>query len=388
MNTKLTLVSKPYYDIFTFRLFQHLLDTIDVDYSAYYIWSNPADKLQHFLKDTNFGTTKNVVIGIKDGLDMWIDFNHWHDNSGKVMQHLDAMAHRWPDSNFIIITSVENFALERYTAKNLQFMSHGGDWLNQHNQYKKIIPVLDKNFSSDASFITLNRQLRSHRVVMLSYLFGQGINKFGYISFLNNHVNNVDKLDFLDIIDWEFDEPRHSNLRGIILTGFKKFFANPDAHELIQDSIDIYEHSHICDNITNFENSLRNKYTNSFVEIVSESSFTTPGFFITEKTAHCFYGCNFPIILGGPGIVRHLKEIGFDMFDDIIDHSYDLIANPFDRIAAAIDNNIGILTDVELVKQLWKKNKQRFVNNVNTINNIDTYYMHRALVDWKKIKWI
>ena len=53
------------------------------------------------------------------------------------------------------------------------------------------------------------------------------------------------------------------------------------------------------------------------------------------------------------------------MFDDIVDHSYDLIDNPIDRLYSAIYNNHKLLTDNNYIKELWIQHKDRFESNIN-----------------------
>jgi hypothetical protein len=45
--------------------------------------------------------------------------------------------------------------------------------------------------------------------------------------------------------------------------------------------------------------------------------------FFTEKTGKAFLMSQLPIFIAAPGYVNALRSIGFDVFDDIIDHSYD-----------------------------------------------------------------
>lgn len=45
--------------------------------------------------------------------------------------------------------------------------------------------------------------------------------------------------------------------------------------------------------------------------------------FFTEKSAKAFLMRQLPIFIAAPGYVNELRNIGFDVFDDIIDHSYD-----------------------------------------------------------------
>jgi hypothetical protein len=57
--------------------------------------------------------------------------------------------------------------------------------------------------------------------------------------------------------------------------------------------------------------------------------------------------------------------MGMDMFDDIIDHSYDNIADPADRLYRAVHDNMDLLTNLEKTKELWLTNRDRFINNVD-----------------------
>lgn len=53
---------------------------------------------------------------------------------------------------------------------------------------------------------------------------------------------------------------------------------------------------------------------------------------ITEKTFKCFIMGQIPIWLSAKHTVRHVRALGFDVFDDIIDHSYDTELDPERRI--------------------------------------------------------
>jgi hypothetical protein len=61
----------------------------------------------------------------------------------------------------------------------------------------------------------------------------------------------------------------------------------------------------------------------SLFDIVHETFVTNPSIFITEKTFKALLFKSIPIISGVSGIVAELRFLGFDMFDDIVNHSYD-----------------------------------------------------------------
>ena len=382
-----TTISRPHFDEFSYQLFDDLLATVSDPYQAYYLWATPPETLPTVLLNiADNHNEKNIILGIKDLLDLWKDYNHWHQSAHAGTQLLDQVAQNNPDKNFVVCTSLENLHLENIQAQNIQIVPWGGDWTNQHAQYQQIEPVLDKNFSSDRHWISLNRNTRDHRLVFLSYLFGLELDQYGFISYLSiaNIKEEFEPDNFLDRIFWEFDESRHDRIRETMFRGYTRFYNDAS---LVRDDFEIYGESCINDNINNFERNLREKYRNSFLEIVTESSFTSPGFLLTEKTRHAFVACNFPIFLFGQYGVAHLRDIGFDVFDDIINHSYDTIANPFDRITSAIDSNQHLLTDGNLVKQLWLDNRDRFIHNFEVSKTIDQYYRTRAERIWSEVRW-
>jgi hypothetical protein len=121
----------------------------------------------------------------------------------------------------------------------------------------------------------------------------------------------------------------------------------------------------ISHNIFNWERKLSTYYKNTFVELVSETTFKEPTLLLTEKTYHAFLGCNFPILNSTVGTVEHLREIGFDMYDDIIDHSYDTITDPFERVYTLITKNQELLSNGEKIRKLWKDNLDRMLKNID-----------------------
>ena len=64
-------------------------------------------------------------------------------------------------------------------------------------------------------------------------------------------------------------------------------------------------------------------YSELMIEVVVETNQTPDTFFITEKTFRPIaYGKLF-LVIGSPEFEQNLKRMGFDIFDDIIDKSYD-----------------------------------------------------------------
>ena len=126
-------------------------------------------------------------------------------------------------------------------------------------------------------------------------------------------------------------------------------------------------------------------YKNTFVEIICETTYTENSFLITEKTQHSVFGCSFPIWVSSPGTVKFMREMGLDVFDDIIDHSYDIVENPIDRMYLAISKNKELLTNPN-IKDIWKENMPRFIKNVEFVKKgMYDFYSNRATKQISKL---
>lgn len=120
-----------------------------------------------------------------------------------------------------------------------------------------------------------------------------------------------------------------------------------------------------------------NRITNAAINIICETSqdsslegpilWTMP--FITEKTGKAFALCQFPLMISVPNTVEKLRKLGFDLFDDIIDHSYDNEYDPFIRVKMVCDQleKLCGIEDIGVFRQLhW----ERLINNRQTLLNL------------------
>lgn len=369
------ILSRPPGDLFTFRLFYKLVAK-EKDYDSIYTWSaaiepsylNPGRRhltggfLEHetevhlrtFLQENISKDT--IVLGVKDHLTT-SDYNPWVEKMPPTAEYLDQFANFYSNKQIILLTSVEN--LDYYIKRpNVTIVPWGGDITNHQREYKSLTAITDKNFDSDYTYISLNRNPRNHRKVLLSMLCGLSLEDKGLISCMFKETMNECQ-DIITETKWQFRSDQ-MHIKEIIETGFSKF---KSFELLLTDDKEIYYQGN-NDNVGNFKNKLSNYYQNTFVEIVSETSYTERCYLLTEKTLNSIYGMNFPILLAGKGAVSLLRTMGMDMFDDIIDHSYDEYENPIDRMYYALERNKKVLTDSNYIKEQWKANVQRLQKNV------------------------
>ena len=105
----------------------------------------------------------------------------------------------------------------------------------------------------------------------------------------------------------------------------------------------------------------------SCISLITEPSFFEKETLHTEKTIMAFYGGTLPIWVGGWKLATYARSIGFDVFDDIIDHSYEMFDDPWDRCFNAIKLNLDLLKDFDRVKNFIGQNQMRLKHNIDLI---------------------
>lgn len=128
-------------------------------------------------------------------------------------------------------------------------------------------------------------------------------------------------------------------------------------------------------------------FENSYVNIVTESSYldSESVVHITEKSFRPFYFYQLPIFVSSHHHVKHLKEIyGFDMFEDVVNHSYDDVIDHRNRLFEIMKEIKRLNENKEKIKEFYKNNYDRFEKNKNIIFNIlkntDDYKFFRSLI--------
>jgi hypothetical protein len=210
----------------------------------------------------------------------------------------------------------------------------------------------------DVLFTCYNRQPRTNRVLLVNEICRQGLKDKGVIS-CGYHEANFKY--YKDIVDKEF------------------------LHLFPMQLEDDYVYSNAITNDTVCNQSITQEQLKSFINVVSESSSdcnilpTVDGWktkFLTEKTAKAFICFNIPLFYSTLGFVEDLRNIGFDVYDDFIDHSYDKEINPIRRVEM-ITKELKRLTDLsvselqDIIEGLTHRMQSNRTNLLHYINDLD-----------------
>jgi hypothetical protein len=139
---------------------------------------------------------------------------------------------------------------------------------------------------------------------------------------------------------------------------------------------------------------------NCLINLINESSFEIiesrayPGVmyndghywsrpFFTEKTAKAINSRQMMIFACVKGYVDRLRGMGFDVFDDVIDHSYDKIYSPDDRLDA-VAKELKRLSSLGLDRlKRTSMLEERLEHNVNAMGAIHSINISRYMLKVK-----
>jgi len=97
-----------------------------------------------------------------------------------------------------------------------------------------------------------------------------------------------------------------------------------------------------------------NIYKKISIEIVCETNVHNQSFFITEKTIRPILYKKLFVVVGSKHYEKQLKELGFDIFDDLIDKSYDN-KSYYDRIEHLYGSLSHILKTIKVSDKLIER---------------------------------
>lgn len=77
-------------------------------------------------------------------------------------------------------------------------------------------------------------------------------------------------------------------------------------------------------------------YQDAYINIVTETTISEHTPMLSEKVFKAILAKQMFILVASPNAIEFLRTLGFDVFDDIIDHSYDVILDTRERIFAVV----------------------------------------------------
>lgn len=210
------------------------------------------------------------------------------------------------------------------------------------------IPAVDYHENDrDKKFTALVRMHKYWRANIMATLWQQQLDTDGYFAYGNNITANETEQDNPIEVDNYFGLRERTR----IFIGGLPFVADTlgsDDHN--NHTIAIDEH-----------------FANSYLNIVIESHMDVDqsgGVLLTEKTFKPIKNSQPFVIFGAKGSLQTLRELGYKVFDDVFDNSYDNIENTSERFMSLITQVMNLLENPNFVlKEFYIKCKADLLHN-------------------------
>jgi hypothetical protein len=159
--------------------------------------------------------------------------------------------------------------------------------------------------------------------------------------------------------------PLNTEQQSLLLSAIKipKKFFHPT--EIIDNC-----HINYPDNSWTWNTELNKIFSSSATSLITESLSFQRSTVFTEKTVYALLGKTFPLWVGGGAHqAHHLEKMGFDVFNDVIDHSYQNYNTLIERCYYAFKRNLHILSDYEYASEIRQLMMDRLEHNQQLIKN-------------------
>jgi hypothetical protein len=327
---------------------------------------------QHELLTKTFSKKyRKIIVFTKDNLGTNSEFLPHAERPPTILDQIISVIFLYPEFEFTVVHNCLNIPDK---IANISFICCAPEWItNSMNNYIRVAPQSEKLFAEPYFWLSLNNNSKVHRYLTTMFLLGNSVENHGLLRFDPTEVLRHES--WQTYLSWWAHNERSEILDikqfyPVLEKGFDKI-KNSQGFE----SREYTKTSTPPKNGKNFDQHLRKLCMHTAVEIVNETIwFPDPGGIVSEKYLNSVYGFNFPVIISVSHTVTYLRKLGFDMFDDIIDHSYDTITSPTIRLVSALNSNLHLLKDRDKTISAWQQCQARMHKNVKLAKDLEKYY--------------
>jgi hypothetical protein len=203
------------------------------------------------------------------------------------------------------------------------------------------------NTPKDKFFLTYNKNVtKHHRIKLILWLIKNKLLDSTIFSLL---IKDLD--ENLDFLISNKDELKELN----------KYY-----EEFLKLGYSILDWNLITNNRTQTDLKYTTKlhYSSTIFNIVSETSFSNKSLNLTEKSYKPLANCHPFLIIGDPYVNSYLKDLGFYLYDDLIDYTFDSILDDDERLDTVFKEikRIYKLGDTYIMNW-YKKNELKIKKN-------------------------
>jgi len=279
---------------------------------------------ENVLEELSRQSTNNIVVLGENEWEPWVtdDFIEYlkEHNNVKLTITTGGLLSQ-PVNDIINSYKVQNIKLEHWPTFYFHFT---------HNNFKHWKMNLDDH-RVDLSkikhpFICLNHRGHDHRCHLIDHIFKLHLERAGVFSWHDT-----------------FDESKNFPFKWY--NGVDKFHLKDDFIEKMDSYI------------------IPKEYDNCFFDFVSEATDKTV--FITEKTIKAILWKKPFAVFGAPGFHAFLQELGFELFEEINDYSFDTELDTGKRAEMYVQNMFNLVSKDRNYSKMYKKLLPKIMHNYN-----------------------
>jgi hypothetical protein len=313
---------------------------------------NLDDMLQYAHKDTKILIDIISESGNLDNfIDIFLELTHKHKN---VQFYLLV------DSVFDVNVGSNVKMLQSYKLSFLPFFENY--CVEQHDS--QFVLNDTSIYNKRDGFLSLNGSMRTQRILLLIELI-----KNGYINSDGTIANNNNNISFLLYDNSKFNKESYGIFINNMLENGDISKEDFDLLEDITNSLPIIANGEEGERpdllLREYYANILNLVTDNATGFDDSDNFKYGTITLTEKAWKPFKTHQLPLYIGLPGYVDVIRSLGFDVFDDFINHNYDKEQNHIERIKIVVEE-LNKLTQLDMLG-FYNQNRKRFVKNCANI---------------------
>ena len=313
---------------------------------------NLDDMLQYAHKDTKILID---IISESGNLDNFIDIFLELTN-----KHKDVQFYLLVDSVFDVNVGSNVKMLQSYKLSFLPFFENY--CVEQHDS--QFVLNDTSIYNKRDGFLSLNGSMRTQRILLLIELI-----KNGYINSDGTIANNNNNISFLLYDNSKFNKESYGIFINNMLENGDISKEDFDLLEDITNSLPIIANGEEGERpdllLREYYANILNLVTDNATGFDDSDNFKYGTITLTEKARKPFKTHQLPLYIGLPGYVDVIRNLGFDVFDDFINHNYDKEQNHIERIKIVVEE-LNKLTQLDML-EFYNQNRKRFVKNCANI---------------------
>jgi hypothetical protein len=352
-----------FYKIDEYKLFS-LCELENSDIKYYYIYATDRYLAPLFNEFGGFPFNNDLKKSIKQNKNLFVIFLNEHESDNEDCLKLlktEIQKNHFCEKQFYFISNnnrLEELKIKENTEINV-YRVNRAPFVSVREMANYPHPFVSNR---EFLFMTHNRAIKSHRI--------------GLLCLLRN--NNL-----LHDTDWSLIRGFEFKQRYFDESGFNKWFLkgifNDNDFNICADDIEFFRNINVKK--SDFEigeefdfppyllmrnvSYEMNCYSHSYINVTTETHYETPYLVqISEKSFLPFYFFQIPIFVATFEHVKKIREIyDYDMFDDIVDHSYDNEYDNTRRLKMIINELKRLRENKDQIFEFFKLNKHRFLKN-------------------------